>query len=120
MKTSLGTILFTWLFGTLVGEDQFTNCYYRKKQLKAGQRERRWVIYGQDSEGSAVPPEWQGWLTHTLLEPPTVNPPLKREWMIDHSPNQTGTENAYRPSGALEQGRQRPQATGDYEPWTPD
>ena len=120
MKTSLGTKLFTWLFGTLVGTDQFTNVYYRQRQPKAGQRERRWVIYNNEVEGSAVPPEWQGWLTHTLQEPPTEKQPAKQRWMIDHRPNPTGTENAYRPSGALEQGGNRPPATGDYEPWRPD
>ena len=120
MKTSLGTKLYTWLFGTLVGKDQFTNMYYRKKQSKTGQRERRWVIYSEDAEGSAVPPEWQGWLTHTLHDPPTEKQLTKQSWMIQHWPNPTGTRNAYRPPGALEKGGIRPPAIGDYEPWRPD
>ncbi|SVC57101.1 uncharacterized protein METZ01_LOCUS309955 [marine metagenome] len=120
MKTSLGTKLYTWLFGTLVGKDQFTNMYYRQKQSKLGQREKRWVIYNEEPEGSAVPPEWQGWLTHTLSEPPTEKQLTKQSWMIDHRPNPTGTRNAYRPPGALEKGGIRPPAIGDYEPWRPD
>ena len=120
MQTPLGTKLFTLFFGSLVGRDQFANCYYQKKHSKRHQREQRWVVYSQDPDGSAVPPEWQLWLTHTSPKPPTTNQPLRKRWMIEHKPNQTGTGQAYRPPGAIERGRQRAPATGDYEPWTPD
>ena len=46
---SLGTLLYTWLRGELVGTDQFGNRYYREKGgrplVKGGgmpSRERRW------------------------------------------------------------------------------
>ena len=54
---TIGTRLFTWRFGTRVGEDGFGNVYFQTKDGK-----RRWVIYRDLSEASLVPPEWHGWL----------------------------------------------------------
>src|SRR5579862_7546931 len=54
---TIGTRLFTWWKGELVGTDQFGNRYYREKpgrRLRAGggreSRERRWVLYKGTSE----------------------------------------------------------------------
>ena len=48
---SIGTRLYTWLRGELVGSDEFGNRYYREKGAKAlrrggglESRERRWVL----------------------------------------------------------------------------
>ena len=120
MGATLGTRLYTYFAGALVGTDQFGNRYYREKSPPASRRERRWVIYHDEPEASAVPPEWQGWLTHTLADPPTVTPPVERPWIKEHLPNLTGSDAAYRPPGALEKGGHRAPATGDYEPWVPD
>ncbi len=35
-------------------------------------------------------------------------------------PNNTGTPRAYRPKGSILREGERPEATGDYVPWTPD
>src|SRR5207249_4892451 len=68
MGATLGTRLLTWLRGELVGSDDYGNRYYRLKgdkpqRLGAGRfsRERRWVIYNGEPEGSKVPPEWHAW-----------------------------------------------------------
>ncbi|HMK69215.1 MAG TPA: NADH-ubiquinone oxidoreductase subunit NDUFA12 family protein, partial [Stellaceae bacterium] len=75
---SIGTRLFTWLRGELVGTDQFGNRYFREKpgrKLRRGggfdSRERRWVLYKGEAEASKVPPEWHGWLHHTVNDVPT-------------------------------------------------
>ena len=120
MKTSLGTIIFTRLFGKFIGKDQFDNRYYRRQGNKVNRQERRWVIYNGDAEGSAVPSRWQAWLTHTITDPPIGESSARKTWMIEHRSNPTGTSNAYSPPGALEKGNSRPSAIGDYEPWLPD
>jgi NADH:ubiquinone oxidoreductase subunit len=51
---------------------------------------------------------------------PESDLPPARIWEADHSPNATGTPEAYRPQGALERGGHRAAATGDYEAWSPD
>lgn len=124
---NLGTRLYTWLKGDLVGVDQFGNRYYREKgrrPLKRGggfeSRERRWVVYNGEVEASRVPPLWHGWLHHTIDEVPTDAERRQYPWQKEHQPNLTGTDQAYRPPGSVLRGGHRPRATGDYEPWTPD
>jgi NADH:ubiquinone oxidoreductase subunit len=126
---TIGTRIFTWLRGELVGADQFGNRYYRERNWRprergAGKfsRERRWVLYNGEREASRVPPEWHGWLHHTVDEPPPVGGPKRYPWQRDYVPNLTGTAFAYRPRGSLlRRGPEnRARATGDYEPWTPE
>jgi NADH:ubiquinone oxidoreductase subunit len=124
---SIGTKLFTWFRGELVGTDQFGNRYYREKGrrvLKRGagreSRERRWVLYNGEVEASRVPPEWHGWLHHTVNEVPTSSGQKRYAWQKDYVPNLTGTPAAYRPPGSVLRGGQRARATGDYEAWSPE
>jgi NADH:ubiquinone oxidoreductase subunit len=124
---SLGTRLYTWLKGELVGVDQFGNRYYREKSHRPLQRgggldsrERRWVMYNGEVEASRVPPLWHAWLHHTIDEVPVDTGRKRYPWEKEHLPNLTGTEFAYRPPGSLLRGGHRPPATGDYEPWKPD
>ena len=123
---AIGTRLFTWWKGELVGTDEFGNRYYREKpgrQLRPGggrdSRERRWVLYKGEPEASKVPPEWHAWLHHTVNELPDRNR-RKYAWEKPHLPNLTGTPRAYRPPGSVLRGGRRAPATGDYEPWQPE
>lgn len=106
---------------TKVGTDQFGNKYYRAKPRKGYKRERRWVIYKGQPEASAVPPEWHGWLHHqTDTVPDGSQQSFRRVWQKPHTPNLTGTNQAYRPPGHILKGGQRDKATGDYEAWKPE
>jgi NADH:ubiquinone oxidoreductase subunit len=125
MMTTFGTRLLTWLRGELVGTDSYGNSYYRLKNDKPSgrgggrfSRERRWVIYKGEPEGSKVPPEWHAWLHHTVDEVPGAWPHYA--WERPHQPNMTGTPYAYHPPGSVLLGGHRARATGDYEPWTPE
>ncbi len=112
---TIGTALHSWRNGSKVGSDSLGNIYYEGK--KDG---RRWVIYAGENDASAVPPEWHSWL-HKQIDglPDDVLPPV-RAFEKPGTRNLTGTDAAYRPSGALEKGGQRQAATGDYEAWTPN
>ena len=103
-----------------VGSDDSGNRYYSAKPRPGYRRARRWVIYKGASEASKVPPEWHGWLHHqtdAVPDPSAVS--YRRPWQKPHVPNLTGTTSAYRPPGHILSGARRPQATGDYEAWTP-
>jgi NADH:ubiquinone oxidoreductase subunit len=122
---TIGTRLFTWLWGEEVGRDGAGNRYFRHKRggTTMGcslQKERRWVIYRGEDEASRVPPEWHLWLHHTTDEIPPKGAGRMYPWMREHVPNLTGTDHAYRPPGHTLQGGRRDRATGDYEPWTPE
>lgn len=106
--------------GTFVGEDSTGNRYYKDRKAKAGQRERRWVMFnGGESEASRVMPEWHGWLHHQTDVVPGTDNPNRQPWQEDYEPNQTGTTAAYLPPGHTLMGGKRAPATGDYEPWSP-
>ena len=124
---SLGTRLYTWWKGELVGTDQFGNRYFREKGgkplVKGGgmpSRERRWVIYNGMAEASRVPPQWHGWLHHTADAPPRPGEGSHYPWQKEHLPNLSGTPLAYRPPGSVLRGGHRAKTTGDYEPWRPE
>jgi len=71
---TFGTLVWTWLYGEFVGEDEFGNRYHRTRGGKIDPTlgyERRWVIYNGTAEASIVPPSWHGWLHHTVDTPPT-------------------------------------------------
>ena len=61
---TLGTILFTWFKGELVGRDEFGNRYYCERGKPTRARRRRWVMYEGAPEASKVPPLWHAWLHH--------------------------------------------------------
>ena len=110
----------TWRRGELVGTDRFGNKYYRDRSARKGLRERRWVIYNGEPEATKIPPEWHGWLHHTMKEPLSEKTsPFHKPWQKEHEPNPSGSLHAYRPPGHVLEGGHRVRATGDYEPWTP-
>lgn len=111
---TIGTLLHSARAGKLFGEDDLGNKYYMSK--KDG---RRWVIYAGANDASCVPAEWHGWLHRTHDGNPEEYLPPERKWEAESSPNLTGTQDAYRPSGALESGGKRAAAAGDYEAWSP-
>ena len=115
---TFGTQLWTWLYGELVGQDEFGNRYYRTRGGKIDPTllmERRWVIYNGEAEASSVPPSWHGWLHHTVDVPPTEERYQPRPWQKPHRPNLTGTP-ARAPADRLDAGagppaRRRPATT---------
>jgi NADH:ubiquinone oxidoreductase subunit len=104
----------------VVGEDEQGNIYYEERKASFNGKPRRWVIYNGLAEPSRVPPDWHGWLHHTLEEPPTIAPLPRRAWEQDHLPNLTGTPLAWHRKGSLASNEPRVAATGDYEAWKPE
>lgn len=119
---TVNTRVWTSRFGELVGHDEFGNAYYRTAGRKIDVAlgfERRWVIYRGESEGSATPPGWYGWLHHQTDEAPPQSDYVPRGWEKPYLPNMTGTPAAYRPQGSLLKDGTRPRTGGDYDAWTP-
>ncbi len=114
---NIGTRLFTWVKGHLVGTDSEGNKYFTERKAVAGRRQRRWVIYKGAAEASKVPAEWHAWLHYTVDKP--LATPAEKPWIKAHLANKTGTQNAYLPPGHDRRGGVRPPATGDYEAWQP-
>lgn len=116
-----GTRLFTWRKGKLVGEDEFGNRYYVQRSGNGPLGvPARWVIYASLSEASLVPPDWHGWLHHTVDELPTAAAYAAKPWQQPHQMNMTGTAKAYRPNGSILGKGVRAKSTADYKPWRPN
>ena len=116
---TFGTWLHTRTSGIRIGEDAEGNVYYQARKPEPTGYYRRWVAYNGNNDASRVPAEWHGWLHHSYDELPESHLPAPKIWEADFTPNATGTAQAYRPKGALENGGKRARAGGDYEAWTP-
>ncbi|KAG7207295.1 hypothetical protein KM043_008963 [Ampulex compressa] len=86
--------------GVLVGEDKYGNRYFENNMYFYGRN--RWVIYSNkvwlNYDGSQVPVEWFGWLHYKTDLPPYKDPTRpKYKWMMEHTPNVSGTDRAYMP-----------------------
>jgi len=112
---TLGTRFFTWRKGVPVGKDDAGNEYFQTRDGK-----RRWMIFNGETEGSAVPPGWHGWMHHRSDTPPTERPYTAKVWEAPHTPNPTGTSQAYRPPGSILSANPQPASTPDYEAWKPE
>lgn len=113
---SLGTALWTRRHGEEMGRDPLGNIYYRHRK----DPRRRWVIYNGSNDASRTPPGWTSWLRGQLDDIPDRALPPPRAFEQPAEENLSGTGGAYRPSGSLSRGGQRPAATGDYQAWTPE
>lgn len=104
---TIATRLFTKLKGMRVGEDRLGNVYYTSKSGK------RWVMYANKADASAVCPEWHAWLHHTADQPVKVDP--AKHWIAEHHANLTGSDNAYMPPACKHDQPNTPA----YSPWRP-
>ena len=121
---NIGTVIFTTLFGTKVGSDEFGNKYYKSskfagKHIGRYNKERRWVIFNGKAEASKIPPYWHGWMHYTHESPMTTEESKRYFWQKTHTPNLTGTKYAYMPPGHILKGGERDRAISDYEAWKP-
>lgn len=111
---TMGTRFYTWRKGIFVGKDSAGNTYYSERG-----GDRRWVIYNGEADASAIQADWHGWMHHRVDTPPSEDTYEARAWQLAHKANMTGTGAAYRPQGSILTPESRPNATGDYDAWTP-
>ncbi|MCR0981733.1 NADH-ubiquinone oxidoreductase subunit NDUFA12 family protein [Roseomonas populi] len=106
------------LSGRRIGTDSAGNVYFESRGDYLGYgRKRRWVVYSGPAEATLVPPEWHGWLHHTIPAP--IENPRPLAWQKPHQPNLTGTSQAWSPTPRGQKSNHRPVTAGDYEAWTP-
>ena len=116
---SIGTKLYTWFYGKIVGTDEIGNKYYTNSNNPSDLNSKRWVIFDGEIEASKIPPHWHAWL-HKSIDVPPLNYNHKYSWQKDHKQNMTGTKNAHFPSSNPLSSKYRPnQIKADYESWSP-
>ena len=111
-KQTIGTRVWSYFNGIPIGEDEYGNRYFSNKKDT-----KRWVIYGGQIEATTVNPEWNNWLRFTSDQVPSEEND-RYDWQLDHTPNQTGTINAYSPKSSSFN-RKKSDRDLDYEKWKP-
>ena len=89
---TLGTRIYTILFGKFKGKDYFGNKYYQSKSGK------RWIIYNGEVDASKIPNEWYSWIHHLNNKIEHSHELKKFSWQKKNIPNLTGTPKAYHPN----------------------
>ena len=107
-RQTLGTFIYTLIFGKYVGLDEFGNKYYSNSAGK------RWVIYRDSIESTKIPPEWYLWI-HFLEKNKSSNNITKFFWQKKHRENLTGTKEAHKPEGSLSSNSKKNMKK--YETW---
>ena len=107
-KQTLGTFIYTILYGKFVGKDEFGNKYYLSNKNK------RWVIYKDNIEATKIPAEWHSWIHFLTRKVPTDNI-KKYSWQKQHQENLTGTKESYKPDGSLYSDKKK--SIKKYETW---
>jgi len=116
---NLGTTIYTWLYGHLVGEDADNNKYYCNSKNHSNLNSKRWVIFSGEIEATKIPPHWHAWL-HKSIDKPPLNYIHKFPWQKNHEQNKTGTDEAYFPdSHPLSKSYNEDAIKSEYEPWSP-
>ena len=117
---SLGTKIYTWLNGNLVGSDDLGNKYYCNSKNFNDFKAKRWVVFNGEIEASNIPPHWHAWL-HKSIDTPPLNYSHKYKWQKNHKPNMTGTSDAYFPSShPLSKNYDPEKKEEEYKSWTPN
>ena len=109
-KQTLGTFIYTFFTGKLIGRDKFGNKYY------SNSKGRRWVIYKDNIEASKIPPDWHSWIHFLKINKPS-NEEKKFLWQKQYEENLTGTARAYKPECSLTSGLKKNMKK--YEIWKP-
>ena len=115
---SIGTKLYTWFFGKLVGIDNLNNKYYCSSNNFNNHKVKRWVIFSKEIEATRIPPHWHAWL-HKTIDLPPIDYKHKYNWQKDLKPNMTGTSEAYYPDSHPLSQSQDKKIKKDYETWNP-
>ena len=115
---NLGTSLYTWLYGKLVGIDEFDNKYYCNSKNFQDISSKRWVIFKGEIEASKIPPHWHAWL-HKSIDVPPIDYSHKYDWQKSHQQNLTGTSEAYHPHSHPFSKSKTNSNKKEYETWQP-
>ena len=115
---SLGTFLYTWLYGKQVGIDEFDNKYYCNSGDLQDISAKRWVIFKGEIEASKIPPHWHAWL-HKTIDVPPIDYSHKYDWQKNHQQNLTGTSEAYHPNSHPFSKSKINSNKKEYETWKP-
>ena len=117
---NISLYLYTFFKGNLVGRDQEGNKYYTSNISHGIKKEKRWVLYKNDSDPTSIDPIWHAWLHHVVKDVPKAKTKKNFYWQKKISPNYTGTKKAYLPPGHILSKEKKIKKMKNYESWVPN
>ena len=106
-QKTIGTMLYTFVYGKFRGLDDRGNKYYESKSGK------RWVIYKKEIDATSIAGEWYLWIHFMTNKLPLNYNKKKYYWEKERQINLTGTSEVYRPKKILE----KKNAIKKYDTW---
>ena len=116
ITNNIGTVLYSFLHGKPVGEDNQGNKFYiHKKNIK-----KRWVLYKKQTDPTNIEVKWQIWLTETDKDKEINfnNPGFK--WQKNKKANLTGTLDSYHPASHSDKEKMYFDKKNKNSVWKPD
>ena len=116
---NISLYLYTIFRGNLVGKDQDGNKYYKSNISHGIKKEKRWVLYKKNEDPTNIDPNWHAWLHHIIDDIPDLKKNKNYYWQKKITPNQTGTETAYLPTGHI-LNKKKIKQIKNYDSWKPN
>ena len=66
--------------------------------MKTKKKTKRWIIYKDEIDASKIPNDWFSWIHFMKNKIEFKHDTKKYKWQKPHSPNLTGTDEAYHPN----------------------
>ena len=117
---NISLFLYTIFRGNFVGKDQDGNKYYKSNISHGIKKEKRWVLYKGENDPTNIDPNWHAWLHHITENIPNAKKKKGHFWQKKISPNYTGTEKAYFPTGHILNKEKKIKKIKRYESWSPN
>ena len=106
---TIGTSIYTKLFGVFIGKDEFGNTYFTTSDGK-----KRWVNYKGDCNATSISPVWHNWLHKTTNNLPSIKEEVKNYNKVDLNFTQKKSKKPYHPNNF-----KKNSLYDDYTPWKP-
>ena len=116
ITNSVGTILYSFLFGKMIGKDKIGNKFFIHRKIKG----KKWVLYKKNIDPTALEVKWQIWLTNTDMNSVNISEEKNYAWQKTKKANLTGTINSYHPSTSIENGIDNIKKNIKNSIWKPD
>ena len=113
---NIGTILYSFLKGKKIGQDNIGNKFYIHKKIK----NKKWVLYKYSIDPTSLDVKWQIWLTSTNNNVPLTIEENNFKWQKDKKPNLTGTTGSYHPKINVAKRKKHIEKKYNNSTWNPE
>ena len=116
ITNNIAIILYSFLYGKKVGEDNQGNRFFIHKKNK----KKRWVLYKEQIDPTNLEVKWQIWLTETNKDKEVNTENRSFKWQKNKKANLTGTLDSYHPVSHSDKEKMYFDKKNKNSVWKPD